>query len=129
MKKSRFVILALTFLFLFPRSGHSINPAIQKGYVCSRDSSSTNIPTTYTTGAGVATCTITGRSHAKIINKSTTDIAVSYSTATNCVGGTDSDIVLGSSTGVSDNVGVNSIVCLRSLGSTISTGKVYLVFW
>lgn len=131
MKKSIILLLSVVFMFLGCENrafAERTYIAPTKGAVYPRDSSATNIPTTYTTGAGIAS-SVSGKSHVKVINKSSTDIAIAFSTATDCVGASDSDIALAGGTSVSDNMGTNSIICARSLGSTISSGMIYIIVW
>lgn len=118
----------IAWAVVFSELARAETPRPQAGKVASRDASSTNIPTTYTTGAGIMT-SVSGKSHLKVINNTGTALAVSTSTVTNCVGGTDNDVVPANGSSVSDAILLNSVVCVRSLGSAISTGTVYVVVW
>ena len=103
------------------------------------NTSSTNIPTTYGTGAGSLVLTGVGGegySHMKIVNETSSRIAIALaakddavpdsSTSTN----TNQDIVSATSTEFKDDIHIYDKVYLRSdSGSAITSGIVAVVLW
>lgn len=129
----RLTTLILSILLFLPLAAIGEKPSLPPGtgVPVPRDASSTNIPTTYTTNAGVVGLTaLVGKSRILVINNTATDIGVCTTSAVaNCVGGSDNLQIPAGQGQVLENFSVNTHVCVRSLGSTISSGKVWFNVW
>lgn len=106
-------------------------PAIAGAPVsASQDASSTNIPTSYSSaGATLLTLTSGTKSHIAVVNDTGTDIEVSVNATACGASSTAGFVVPDGLSATLDNVAINKVVCIKSLGSAISSGKVHAVVW
>lgn len=87
--KTLFLLLGL--ILAWPSTAATTLPP-GVGTVARRDASSTNIPTTYTTGAAIKTG-LSGKKNMTCCSTINTDLNFAYSTVTNCVGATDNGFI------------------------------------
>lgn len=115
----------LTLLFIFLSSLSFARPHSQR-----IDSSSTNIPTSYTSASTSKMTNLTGIRNPQTIcidNRSATEVAVNCSVATNTVpSDTSANNIYVNATNAAciDNAQLNADCYIRSMGSAISSGIV-----
>lgn len=124
------VAVGIILVLISSKQAHAATyPAPNVPVVASQNTASTNLPTTYTTGAQFHTGLV-GKSNICVINGASTAIAGALgSTATNCASAADSIIIPASGSACFERVSINSKVCFRSLGSAISSGTIYSIVW
>lgn len=96
-----------------------------------RDSATSVLRPTYTTGSGITNLTgLSGKYNLYVSNGGTTGIALSTRTATtDCVGGSDNVMVPASTSAPFLGLSINGNVCVRSLSGVIGTGQVTATVW
>lgn len=95
-----------------------------------QDASSTNIPTSYSSaGATLMSLSAGTKNNIAIVNDTATDIEVSVNGTACGSSSTAAFVVPDGMTATFEGMAINRVVCIKSLGAAISSGKVHAVVW
>lgn len=96
----------------------------------SQDASSTNIPTSYSSaGATLLSMTSGTKNHIAFVNDTGTDIAVAVNGTACGASSVTAFVVPDGLSFTADDMAINRVVCIKSLGSAISSGSVHVTVW